>query len=80
MRASPPSSRRLLADGTRTEGQAYDVLLLTAPDDTSTARLAHPVVNDMTTTAGKPWAAWTLGQRYTQLDVLTSGVRRTVNR
>jgi len=68
--------RALLAAGTRVDGDAYDVLLLTGPDDAATIRLAQPVVNDTTTASGKPWA-WTLGQRYTRLEVLRSGVRRT---
>ncbi|MFN0281303.1 MAG: hypothetical protein ACKVZ6_04965 [Kineosporiaceae bacterium] len=68
--------RALLAAGTRVDGDAYDVLLLTGPDDAATIRLPQPVVNDTTTASGKPWA-WTLGQRYTRLEVLRSGVRRT---
>jgi hypothetical protein len=66
----------LLSKDTRVEGEAYDILLLTRPDDLQTIKLARPIANDMTTESGKPWA-WTLGQRYTRLDKLTSGVTRT---
>jgi hypothetical protein len=68
--------RNLLHQGSRVEGEAYDVLLLSTPDDDATVRLDRPIVNDTVTSAGKPWA-WTLGQRYTQLDRIRSGVSRT---
>jgi hypothetical protein len=38
--------------------------------------LKAPVVNDTVAESGKPWR-WTLSQRYTSLDKLTSGVTRT---
>lgn len=66
----------LLDEGSRTEGGAYDVLLLTGTDDPETVRLQAPIVNDTVTESGKPWG-WTLSQRYTSLDKLTSGVTRT---
>jgi hypothetical protein len=68
--------RICLGEGTRIEGEAHDVILLTGPDDPATRTLAHPVINDTVTVAGKPWA-WTLGQRYTRLDALTAGPTRT---
>jgi len=68
--------RLLLADGSRQEGEAHDVILLSGPDDPETVRLPHPIRNDTVTAGGKPWA-WTLGQRYTRLDKLTSGITRT---
>jgi len=45
-------------------------------DDARTIRLQAPITNDTVTSAGKPWG-WTLNQRYTSLDRLTSGVTRT---
>lgn len=68
--------RDSLADGSRPDGEACDVILLSAPDGPATVRLAQPVKSDTVTAAGRPWA-WTLGQRYTQLDKLSSGVTRT---
>lgn len=60
----------LLAEGLRTEGEAYGVLHLSGVDDAETVTLKAPVANDTTTiTTGKPWA-WTFGQRYTRLDSL----------
>jgi hypothetical protein len=62
----------LLAEESRDEGGAYDVLLLTTADDPRTIRLRAPVVNDTVTQSGKPWD-WTLSQRYK----LTSRVTHT---
>ena len=66
----------LLREGTRIEGETYDVILLTGPDDPSTVRLAQPIMNDTVTAAGRPWA-WTLGQRYTELRTLAGGATHT---
>jgi hypothetical protein len=66
---------RVLDDGARAEGE-QGVFLLSAPEDPDTVMLRQPIVNTVTTAAGRPWA-WTLGQRYTQLQRLTSGVNRT---
>jgi hypothetical protein len=66
----------LLAEGSRTEGESYDVLLLTGPEDPRTVHLRAPITNDAVTESGKPWG-WTLSQRYTSLDKLTSGVTHT---
>jgi hypothetical protein len=66
----------LLDERGRTDGEAYDVLLLTGPADPKTVHLQAPVANDTVTESGKPWG-WTLSQRYTRLDKLTSGVTRT---
>jgi hypothetical protein len=66
----------LLDQRGRTDGEAYDVLLLTGPDDPRTVHLQAPIANDTVTESGKPWG-WTLSQRYTRLDKLTSGVTRT---
>lgn len=66
----------LLDEGSRTDGESYDVLLLTGPDDPQTVRLQAPITNDTVTESGKPWG-WTLSQRYTSLDKLTSGITRT---
>jgi hypothetical protein len=63
----------LLSEGSRTENESYDVLLLTGPDDPQTVRLQAPIANDTFTESGKPWG-WTLSQRYTSLDKLTSGI------
>jgi hypothetical protein len=48
------------------------VLLLTPGDAPRTIRLQAPITNDTVTASGKPWG-WTLSQRYTSLDKLTSG-------
>ncbi len=66
----------LLSDGSRTENESYDVLLLTGPDDPQTVHLKAPITNDTVTESGKPWG-WTLSQRYTSLDKLTSGITHT---
>lgn len=66
----------VLADGARDEGGAHGVMLLSSADDPDTVNLAAPIQNDSKTANGKPWA-WTLGQRYTQLERLTSGATKT---
>lgn len=63
---------RLLAEGSRVEGASYGVLLLSGPADPETVVLPQAIQNDTVTAAGRRWA-WTLGQRYTRLDRLTSG-------
>jgi hypothetical protein len=63
----------LLSSKLRAEGESYGVLLLTAEDDPDTVRLPQPIANDTTTSTGKRWA-WTLGQRYTDLDRLRKAV------
>lgn len=65
-----------LGNGTHVEGESYGVFLLSPADSDETVKLDAPVVNDNTTATGKPWA-WTLGQRYTSIDRLASGVRLT---
>ncbi len=65
-----------LGRGTHVEGESYGVFLLSPADSDETVKLDAPVVNDNTTATGKPWA-WTLGQRYTSIDRLASGVRLT---
>ena len=67
---------RLLDEGARMDGESYCLLLLSGPDDPATVVLEHPIANDTVTANGRNWA-WTLGQRYTRLDRLRSGVRRT---
>lgn len=67
---------KTLKDGTRVEGEAYGVFLLTAADSPDTVTLSAPIVNDTKTTTGKTWA-WTLGQRYTSIERLKSGVTVT---
>jgi hypothetical protein len=59
-----------LAEGTREEGQQYQIFLLSGPEDGHTVRLDHPILNDTLTESGRPWA-WTLGQRYVSLAGLT---------
>lgn len=66
----------LIADGTRLSDTLYDVILLSAPDSPDTVRLAEPILADTKTASGRNWG-WTLGQRYTSLRALTSGVTRT---
>lgn len=67
---------QLLYDETRTDGESYCITMLTGPDDPATVVLANVVRNDTVTAAGRNWA-WTLGQRYAQLDRLRRGVRVT---
>lgn len=67
---------RLLAEESRSEGSSYGVLLLSSPSDAGTVHLAKPIENDTVTASGRNWA-WTLGQRYTRLDRLTSGAAHT---
>ncbi len=66
----------LLADGSRTEDELYDILLVSGPEAPETVRLDHAIANDTVAASGRPWA-WTLGQRYTRLQALRSGARST---
>lgn len=66
----------LLARSGRDEGARYGVFLLSGPDDPETVQLSAPIVNDTTASSGRGWA-WTMGQRYTRLAKLTSGVTVT---
>ncbi len=66
----------LLDRGPRIEGEAFDVFLLSAPDEAQTVQLAHPIENDLVSTSGRP-AAWVQNQRYARLDHLTSGATHT---
>ncbi|MFE4726119.1 hypothetical protein [Microbacterium sp. NPDC056736] len=65
-----------LSRGARDEGASYGVFLLSSPDDADTVTLSAPIVNDTVASTGRSWA-WTMGQRYTSLAKLTSGVTRT---
>lgn len=67
---------RLLDEDSRTEGEPYCIVLLTDAADPGTVALPYAVQNDTVTASGRKWA-WTLGQRYTRLDRLSSGVRVT---
>jgi hypothetical protein len=76
-RAGPDADRLIadviavdLAEGTREEGKQYQVFLLSSPEESDTALLGQPIVNDTLTDSGRPWA-WTLGQRYVSLAGLT---------
>ena len=64
----------MLDAGERAAGDQHGVMLLTGHDSPETTVLPRPIVNDTLTAAGRPWA-WTLGQRYTRLDLLTSATR-----
>ena len=64
--------RDLLANGSRTEGEAHKVVLLSSAEADETMQLSRPVRNDKVTAAGRPWG-WTLGQRYTSLAALRRG-------
>lgn len=55
----------------RQDGRQYKVMLLTGPEDPETIRLAAPVVNDLTSEAGRV-IAFTQGQRYVSLSRLKS--------
>lgn len=67
---------KLLDAHATADGDSCAVVLLSGPGDPGTIDLGHPVINDITTADGQP-RAWTLGQRYTRLDILRSGVTRT---
>lgn len=66
----------LLAEGKRDRGASYGIMLLSSEDDPRTVHLEAPIKNDTQASTGRGWA-WTLGQRYTQLAKLTSGVTWT---
>ncbi|MDG4763914.1 hypothetical protein O7632_07295 [Solwaraspora sp. WMMD406] len=68
--------RSMLGDQLRVEGDSHGVMLLSPERDPRTVYLRAPIANDTTTEAGKAWA-WTLGQRYTSLSRLKSGVTLT---
>lgn len=66
----------LLTTSTRVEGDIFGVVMLTGAEDRDTVVLPHVITNDTVTSAGRRWA-WTLGQRYTRLERLRSGVSFT---
>ena len=66
----------MLALDLRDEGASYGLMLLSPEDSDETVHLASPIVNDTVASTGRGWA-WTLGQRYTRLSRLTSGVTKT---
>lgn len=66
----------MLEANLRVEGESYGVLLLSAHSDEATLKLAHPITNDTKTAGGRNWG-WTLSQRYTNIDRLTSGATVT---
>lgn len=67
----------LLRDSPRQQGVAYQLFLLTPPGDSSTVHLVDTIVNDTVAASGRHWA-WTMGQRYVSLALLTaSNVRHT---
>jgi hypothetical protein len=66
---------RLLRAGPRTDGESFGVMLLSAPEDQATVRLAAPIVNDSRSPRGTP-VPWTRWQRYTSLEALTSGATK----
>jgi hypothetical protein len=63
----------LIPVSTRTAQRSYS---LSSAQSDETVKLNSPIANDNQTATGKPWA-WTLGQRYTRLERLRSGVRFT---
>lgn len=65
-----------LARGSRIDGEAYKVMLLSPTDDDRTVRLPVPIRNDKVTSTGKSWG-WTLSQRYTSLAALSRGPATT---
>jgi hypothetical protein len=66
-----------LRSGLREDGKAYQVFLLTPPQDSDTVTLTRRIVNDTVAASGRPWA-WTMSQRYASLtDLRRSGVSRT---
>jgi hypothetical protein len=67
---------RQLDEDTRPEGGSHGVFLLSGANDPDTQVLAQPIANDAKTAKGRSWA-WTLGQRYTTLERLKSGIAKT---
>lgn len=59
----------LLENSPRQSGEAFQVFLLTSPEDEETLHLGKPIRNTTTDHRGQPWA-WTLGQRYLRSDLL----------
>lgn len=66
----------LLNNGSRSDGTAYQVFLLTRPNDPATVRLDQPVQNAARTTTGRT-IAWTRGQRYTKMEHLRANPTTT---
>jgi hypothetical protein len=65
-----------LDEALRGEGESFGVVLLSSSDDGDTVDLGHVISNDTKTANGRTWA-WTLSQRYTRLERLTSGIATT---
>lgn len=55
-----------LEDGRREPEARYQVFLLSGSQDPDTVHLLQAIVNDTTSSSGRPWA-WTMGQRYVSL-------------
>lgn len=68
----------MLAESPRTTGQAYQVFLLSSPEDERTLVLPDPIRNTTRDHKGQPWA-WTLGQRYTRSDALVDDGPKTTD-
>lgn len=64
--------RKMLDLELRTDGEAYQVFLLSSAADDETVQLPQPIKNTAVSASGKNWA-WTLGQRYTRLSALRTG-------
>lgn len=67
---------KLIDQGTRAEGESYGIFLLSRPGENETVKLDEPIANDKKLESGANWA-WTLSQRYTELERLRSGARLT---
>ncbi len=65
-----------LAAGLREHGERYDVILLSQENEASTLQLTSPVINDLKNSQGRA-VAFTQGQRYVDLEVLTGGISLT---
>ncbi|HEY1774689.1 MAG TPA: hypothetical protein VGG41_00890 [Solirubrobacteraceae bacterium] len=62
----------LLQTSQRSEGELYQVFLLSEHDSDGTLRLPSEIKNTKTDRNGKPWA-WTMNQAYTHTNALTTG-------
>jgi hypothetical protein len=60
-----------LSSGTRSEGQPFQVFVLSRSPEEGSVTLNRPITNSTRAASGRVWA-WTMGQRYTRLTALTT--------
>lgn len=67
---------RMLDEGSREEGQFFKIVFLSSPESDETLQLSKPIINDLKVASGRTWA-FTLSQRYTQVEKLKKANRTT---